>query len=75
MTLELGGFLALAALMTGLFAWLHTDARRMEDRLNARLDRLEQGQAGLAQGQADLRERMARLEGVIEGFTKRPDAA
>lgn len=68
MTLELGGFLALAALMIGLFAWLRTDARRMEDRLNARLDRLEQGQA-------ELRERMARLEGVIEGFTKRPDAA
>ena len=68
MTLELGGFLALAALMIGLFAWLRTDARHMESRLNARLDRLEQGQA-------DLRERMARLEGVIEGFTKRPDAA
>ena len=44
MTLELGGFLALAALMIGLFAWLRTDARHMENRLNARLDRLEQGQ-------------------------------
>ena len=68
MTLELGGFLALAALMIGLFAWLRTDVRHMESRLNARLDRLEQGQS-------ELRERMARLEGVIEGFTKRPDAA
>ena len=68
MTLEIGGFLALAALMIGLFAWLRTDARQMESRLNARLDRLEQGQS-------ELRERMARLEGVIEGFTKRPDAA
>ena len=68
MTLELGGFLALAALMIGLFAWLRTDARHMENRLNARLDRLEQGQS-------ELRERMARLEGVIEGFTKRSDAA
>ena len=75
MTLELGGFLALAALMIGLFAWLRTDARHIEGRLSARLDRLEQGQAGLAQGQSELRERMARLEGVIEGFTKRPDAA
>lgn len=68
MTLEIGGFLALAALMIGLFAWLRTDARHMENRLNARLDRIEQGQS-------ELRERMARLEGVIEGFTKRPDAA
>ena len=33
------------------------------------------GQRGMARDVVDLRERMARLEGLFEGFTKRPHEA
>ena len=35
MMIEIGGFLALAALMIGLFAWLKADISRLDERLNA----------------------------------------
>ena len=38
------------------------------DRLEQRIDRLEQRIDRLDQGQADLRERMAKLEGLLEGL-------
>ncbi len=42
MTIGIGGFLALAALMIGLFAWLRTDISRMGDRLDGRIGGLRQ---------------------------------
>ena len=61
MTIEIGGFIGLAALMVGLFAWLRQDINRLETRLSkveARMD---------AQT-SELRERMAKLEGLLEGL-------
>ena len=68
MTIELGGFLALAALMIGLFAWLRADTRRMEDRLNGRIEGVRGDIKELRQEMGELRERMAHLEGLLEGL-------
>ena len=83
MTVEIGGFLALAALMIGLFAWLRTDISRMGDRLDGRIDGLRQEMhqeiGGLRQEIKELRAEMdgrlravehgqARLEGLLEGL-------
>ena len=74
---------ALAALMVGLFAWLRQDMggriERLESRTNQRFDQaddrisaLERDHqerfASLDRGQAELRERMAKLEGLLEGL-------
>lgn len=61
MTIELGGFLGIAALLVGLFAWLRQDITRMETRLGDRISAVEHGQA-------EIRERLARLEGLLEGL-------
>ena len=68
MTIEIGGFLALAALMIGLFAWLRTDISR----LDKRIDDLRQEIGGL-RAEMDGRLRavehgQARLEGLLEGL-------
>ena len=49
------------ALVIALFAWLRTDVRELRREMNSRFD-----EAGRQIG--DLRERMARLEGALEGF-------
>ena len=54
-------FVALATLLLGLFAWLRADLRRMEERANLRLDRLEARLAAVEHGQA-------KLEGLLEGL-------
>ncbi len=73
----------LAVLIVGLFAWLRADMGRMETRLNTRIGGVESGLgaridgvgANLAsrierveQGNMDLRERMARIEGMLDGL-------
>ena len=68
MTIEIGGFLALAALMIGLFAWLRTDISR----LDKRIDDLRQ-EIGALRAEMDGRLRavehgQARLEGLLEGL-------
>lgn len=68
MTIEIGGFLALAALMIGLFAWLRTDISR----LDKRIDDLRQEIGGL-RVEMDGRLRavehgQAKLEGLLEGL-------
>jgi len=60
-TIELGGFLSIAALLIGLFAWLRQDITRLGDRLSV-----------VERGQAEIRERLARLEGLLEAITGRP---
>lgn len=58
---DIAGFVGLAVLIIGMFAWLRADMARVERRLGERLDRLERGHS-------DLRERMAKLEGLLEGL-------
>ena len=69
---EVAGFTGLAALLLGLLAWLRSGVARVERRLGERLDRLDRGRS-------DLRERMAKLEGLLEGLREaiagRRDAA
>lgn len=57
MTVEIGGFVGSAALLVGLFAWLRQDIARLGERVSA-----------LERGQTELRERMAKLEGLLEGL-------
>ena len=49
------------ALLVALFAWLKNDIRALEARIDERMDGLHAQIGGL-------RERMARLEGVLDGF-------
>ena len=77
MTLEIGGFLALAALMIGLVAWLRADMKRSEERLGKEIAGLREEMAGLradmqrgderlGEEMTGLGERMARMEGMFE---------
>ena len=77
--IEIGGFVGLAALVIGLFAWTRADMRysRAESKgdiadlrseLKGDIATLREGQAELREGQAELRERMARLEGLLDGL-------
>ena len=65
MTIEIGGFLGLAALMVGLFAWLRQDVNRLETRMDGRLSDVE---TQMNIQSSELRERMAKLEGLLEGL-------
>ncbi len=91
---DLGGFVALAALMVGLIAWLRTDMNRrmdrletrlnervsdietrlnermdgLETRLSERMDGLEARMDRLETGLIELRERMAHMEGMLDGL-------
>ena len=68
MDMDMAGFVGIAALMIALVAWLRADMRGMERRLNERMDRIEAGQG-------ELRERMARLEGMVDGLREAVVAA
>ena len=65
MTIEIGGFLGLAALIVSLFAWLRQDINRLEARMDARISEIETQMNTQA---SELRERMAKLEGLLEGL-------
>ena len=76
MTIEIGGFIGLAALIVGLFAWLRQDINRLETRIESRLSevearmdtRLSEVEANMNTQSSELRERMAKLEGLLEGL-------
>ena len=72
MTIEIGGFIGLAALMAGLFAWLSQDVNRLETRMDARLSEIEtrisEVETNMNTQSSELRERMAKLEGLLEGM-------
>ena len=68
MDMDMAGFVGIAALMIALVAWLRADMRGIERRLNERMDRIEAGQG-------ELRERMARLEGMVDGLREAVVAA
>ncbi len=75
----LAGFVALAALILGLFAWLRADMRRMEEglradmagvegRLNERLDRMDERFDRMEARLAAVEHGQAKLEGLLEGL-------
>ena len=72
MTTEIGGFLALAALIVGLFAWLRQDINRLETRMDTRFSdvetRISEVETNMNTQSSELRERMAKLEGLLEGL-------
>jgi len=72
MTIEIGGFIGLAALMVGLFAWLRQNINRLETRMDARLSEIEtrisEVKTNMNTQSSELRERMAKLEGLLEGL-------
>ena len=90
MDTDLAGFVGLAALLVTLIAWLRADTHRYMDRLEsrlnermdermdrfeARMDRFEARMDRLESGQGELRERMARLEGMVDGLREAVVAA
>ena len=75
----IGTGIALAILMVGLFAWLRTDIREHVGRLDGRITTLDERMAKLDERmtkldermtrlEIELRERMAKLEGLLEGL-------
>ena len=63
------------ALVVALFTWLRSDIRKLHDRLDAttknfndRLDAMNSRFDTILREIADLRERMAKMEGSLEGF-------
>ena len=79
MNANIAGFVGLAALLVTLIAWLRADTHRymdrLESRLNERMDRFEARMDRLEAGQGELRERMARLEGMVDGLREAVVAA
>ena len=72
-------FAAMATLMLGLFAWLRADMRRMEgriearmnerfDRMNERLDRMDERFDRIETRLAAVEHGQAKLEGLLEGL-------
>ena len=66
---DLAGFIALGALVLGLFAWLRQDIRT----LSAELSALRNEMGELRNEMGELRERVARIEGLLEAMFMRRD--
>ena len=80
MDVSIAGFVALGALIVGLFAWLRQDIRELREQMNNRIDRLNdrvnglnQRINGLNERINELRERLARIEGLLEAVFMRRD--
>ena len=56
------------ALVVALIAWLRSELISRTDKLDKRFDGVDKRFDGVIREIADLRERMARLEGALEGF-------
>ena len=69
MDANLAGFVALGALIVGLFAWLRMDIRELRQEIGTL--RAETG--SLRAELAELRERVARIEGLLEAMFMRRD--
>ena len=69
MDANLAGFVALGALIVGLFAWLRMDIRELRQEIGTL--RAETG--SLRAELAELRERVARIEGLLEAVFMRRD--
>lgn len=88
MSANLAGFVALGALLVGLFAWLRMDIRELRREMADRTDSLRHEMAdrtdslrkemaertdSLRQEVVELRERVARIEGLLEAVFMRRD--
>ena len=84
MDANLAGFVALGALILGLFAWLRQDIRALRTEMNALRTELRTEMNGLRTEMSDridglraemneLRERVARIEGLLEAVFMRRD--
>ena len=77
MDADLAGFIALGALILGLFAWLRQDIRALRDEMNGKIDALRDEMNGkidaLRDEVGELRERVARIEGLLEAMFMRRD--
>ena len=71
MSVEMMTILGVGIALAGL---IQTRLNRLEDRFEARMDRMEERLTAVEQAIAELRERMARIEGLLEGLWK-PSAA
>lgn len=56
------------ALIVALVAWLRSELIGRTDKLEKRFDSVDKRFDGVTRELADLRERMARLEGALDGF-------
>ena len=56
------------ALVIGLFAWLRSDIVKLHDRLDATSKAMNDRFDAVLREIGELRERMAKLEGSLEGF-------
>ena len=75
MNAEIATFAALAVLMIGLFAWLRQDIRKLDtktdalrDEMRSEIGSLREEIGGIRAEIVALRERMAHLEGLLEGL-------
>ncbi|MDE0255167.1 MAG: hypothetical protein OYG32_10265 [Rhodospirillaceae bacterium] len=77
MDADFAGFIALGALILGLFAWLRQDIRALRDEMNGKIDALREEMNGKIDALRDevgkLRERVARIEGLLEAMFMRRD--
>ncbi|MXY41233.1 MAG: hypothetical protein F4027_03545 [Rhodospirillaceae bacterium] len=77
MDADFAGFIALGALILGLFAWLRQDIRALRDEMNGKIDALREEINGkidaLRDEVGELRERVARIEGLLEAMFMRRD--
>ena len=77
MDADIAGFVALGALILGLFAWLRQDIRGLRAEMNDKIDglRAEVNDRidGLRDEVSELRERVARIEGLLEAVFMRRD--
>ena len=73
MDANLAGFVALGALILGLFAWLRQDIRALRTEMNALRTELRTEMNGLRTEMNELRERVARIEGLLEAVFMRRD--
>ncbi len=77
MDANIAGFVALGVLIVGLFAWLRQDIRALRAEMNEKIDglRTEMNDKidGLRAEMNELRERVARIEGLLEAVFMRRD--
>ncbi|MCY4065693.1 MAG: hypothetical protein OXF57_04925, partial [Rhodospirillaceae bacterium] len=66
MDANLAGLVALGALIIGLFAWLRQDIRTLRDEVRNEI-------SGLRGEMNELRDRVARIEGLLEAVFMRRD--
>ena len=73
MDMTLAGFIALGALITGLFAWLRQDIRELRKDMESKFGSLDTKIEGLREELHKLSERVARIEGMLEAVFMRRD--